>query len=127
MLDSDIYLGDISSQVIEFIAHPRPCIFLNVRNHNWRGDEDFAAWRLGPVLTDFSELDKTLAQAVAHPDAYALAQRAHFSDTFDLTAEPSADRAAWAILNFVGATVKRDVEVEREAELHIGAQMVLSN
>jgi hypothetical protein len=101
--------------------------FLNARGIDWRGDEDFSAWRLGPVLTDLSGLGDALAQAIAQPDAYTLAQRAHFSDTFDLTAEPSADRAAWAIFDFIGATAKRDVVIESAAELHPGAQMVLRN
>src|SRR3546814_20602400 len=32
---ADIYLGDVSSQVYEFLATPRPCLFLNAPQVDW--------------------------------------------------------------------------------------------
>ncbi|MCA8889343.1 MAG: hypothetical protein KDA46_10970 [Parvularculaceae bacterium] len=127
MNSADIYLGDISSQVIEFIARPRPCVFLNPRDVDWRGDENFSAWRLGPVLPDLSSLDGALARAVERPDEYALAQRAHFQDTFDLTAEPSAARAARAIVDFVAGETRRDQRETALPEIAIPAKVALSS
>ena len=33
---ADIYLGDVSSQVYEFMLKPRPCIFFNPENINYK-------------------------------------------------------------------------------------------
>ena len=41
LLGADIYLGDISSQVFEFLLRPRPCLFLNPHRLAWRDDPDF--------------------------------------------------------------------------------------
>ncbi|MEZ5894892.1 MAG: hypothetical protein R3C40_06510 [Parvularculaceae bacterium] len=127
MNSADIYLGDISSQVIEFIARPRPCVFLNPGAIDWRGDENFSAWRLGPVLPDLSSLDDVLARAVERPDEYALAQRAHFQDTFDLTDEPSAERAARAIVDFVVGKTIRDPHETALPEIAIPAKVAFSS
>ncbi|HBK90883.1 MAG TPA: hypothetical protein DDZ68_04340, partial [Parvularcula sp.] len=101
MTAADLYLGDISSQVMEFLVRPRPCVFLNAQSHKWDGDENFAAWRLGPVLEGIDQLGPTLAEALAFPDAYRELQEEHFRDSFSLTAETSADRAAAAIRDYV--------------------------
>lgn len=100
-LNSDLYLADISSQVIEFLARPRPCVFLNPRRIDWRGREDFAAWRLGDVIEDLDALGPAISKALAEPNRYEAAQKAHFADTFDLTDEPSSTRAAKAIAAFM--------------------------
>lgn len=100
-LSADLYLGDISSQVMEFLVRPRPCVFLNAHGIDWRGRDDFAAWKLGRVVDDVSVLGPALRGALAHTDEYAAAQEAHFKDTFDLTDEPSSVRAAKAIVDFL--------------------------
>lgn len=100
-LAADLYLGDISSQVMEFLSRPRPCVFLNPNRHDWREDEDFAAWRHGRVIEGIEDLGGALRGALATPDEFAAGQRAHFADTFDLTDEPSARRAARAIADFL--------------------------
>ena len=40
---ADIYLGDVSSQVYEFLLNPRPCVFLNPRRFDWRETATIAA------------------------------------------------------------------------------------
>src|SRR3546814_2802606 len=44
---ADIYLGDVSSQVYEFLATPRPCLFLNAHQVDWVGDPDYLFWKIG--------------------------------------------------------------------------------
>lgn len=100
-LNSDLYLADVSSQVIEFLARPRPCVFLNPHRIDWRGKEEFAAWRLGEAIEDISALGPALSAALADPNRYEDAQKAHFADTFDLTDQPSSVRAAKAIAAFM--------------------------
>ena len=41
MLNSDSYLGDVSSQVYEFMLEPRPCIQLNDHYADWQGDTNY--------------------------------------------------------------------------------------
>jgi hypothetical protein len=99
---ADIYLGDASSQVYEFLRTPRPCIFLNPARQTWHGDADFAHWQTGPVVHTIAELDRALKLSTTGSNAYARAQEELFRYSFDLTEEPSSRRAAKAILKFLG-------------------------
>jgi hypothetical protein len=102
---ADIYLGDVSSQVYEFLREPRPCLFLNSHCVDWQGDPNYLHWQAGPVLESADGLlDAIDAALAAHPD-YASAQQALIDATFSLSGRPSAERAADAITQFLeGAT-----------------------
>jgi hypothetical protein len=102
---ADIYLGDVSSQVYEFLRVPRPCLFLNSHGVDWRGDPNYLHWQAGPVLASVDGLLDGIDAALAtHPD-YAPAQQALIDATFSLSERPSAERAADAITQFLeGAT-----------------------
>ena len=98
---ADIYLGDASSQVYEFLRRPRPCVFLNTHRIAWRRDPNFAHWRAGPVIEDPAELGAALSAAREdHGSVYRPIQQAMFDYSFDLTPEPSATRAARALAMF---------------------------
>ena len=100
---ADIYLGDASSQVYEFLVRPRPCVFLNNRGLAWQDDVNFAHWRNGPVIEDVAELGEALARAQEHQeDTYRPIQQALFDYSFDLTEELSSERAARALARFAG-------------------------
>ncbi len=102
---ADIYLGDASSQVYEFLRAPRPCVFLNSHNLDWRDDTNFAHWRTGPVIEDVSDLGGALTRACAdHAALYRPVQQALFDYSFDLTDEPSSERAGRALAGFAGLT-----------------------
>jgi hypothetical protein len=94
---ADIYLGDASSQVYEFLYTPRPCIFLDSHHSDHRGNPDYAHWRAGTVIENPDELETALFKANAYPDAFRDEQRRMFAASFDLTDEPSSSRAARAI------------------------------
>jgi CDP-glycerol glycerophosphotransferase (TagB/SpsB family) len=116
---ADIYLGDASSQVYEFLLRPRPCVFLNPRRLAWRGDPNFAHWRAGSVIETAGELDTALARAsIDHATTYRPVQQGLFNHSFDLTDEPSAVRAARALAQFAGlpALATRPPPRERVAE-----------
>ena len=100
-LAADIYLGDVSSQIYEWIARPRPAIFLNAHKAQWQGNANYGHWRLGEVIERVDALPQALARAEERPDAYAGVQQAAFEDTFSLTNETSAARAARAIRDFM--------------------------
>jgi hypothetical protein len=100
---ADIYLGDASSQVYEFLRRPRPCVFLNPRKLAWRGDPNFAHWRAGPVIEQVADLAEALAGSQRDPAATFLpVQQALFDASFDLTQEASSVRAARALARFAG-------------------------
>jgi hypothetical protein len=101
---ADIYLGDVSSQVYEFLRAPRPCLFLNSHGVEWQGDPNYLHWQAGPVLESADGLLDAIDAAVAsHPD-YAPAQQALIDATFSLSDRPSAERAADAITAFLERT-----------------------
>lgn len=102
-LGADAYLGDVSSQVAEFLLRPRPCLFLNPRRTAWQDDPNYRFWTLGPVLTDVDGLDAALDQAFeTHPD-YEPRQRAYFEETFGGAGrgEPSVRRGADLMADFL--------------------------
>lgn len=98
---ADIYLGDVSSQVYEFLRTPRPCLFLNSHGVAWQDDPNYLHWRAGPVLADADGLlDKIDAAVASHCD-YAPVQQTLIDATFSLSERPSAERAADAIGAFL--------------------------
>jgi len=119
---ADIYLGDASSQVYEFLARPRPCIFLNPHSLPWRRDPDFAHWRLGRVIEVVGDLRGALAEGRADHDRYYRARQAStLPERFDHTGEPHAVRAARALATFAGLAapaLARDVAPEEAWALH---------
>jgi len=99
---ADIYLGDVSSQVYEFLRTPRPCVFINPDGRAWRDDPNYAHWRFGPVIDNSKEIVAALDEAVSGHGAYAAIQAEAFADTFGTTDANSSRRAAAAIAGFLG-------------------------
>lgn len=97
---AEVYIGDVSSQVYEFILRPRPCIFLNFDHRKWQGDEAYAHWRLGQVIDRVEELAPALGRARALQPQFELAQREMVDYSIDRTGEPASERQARAILSF---------------------------
>lgn len=98
---ADIYLGDASSQVYEFIRRPRPCFFLNPRRLAWEGSADFTHWRAGHVLETIDDLDAALAEVPRLTPPMRERQEDLFRYSFDLQERPSSERAAEAILDYM--------------------------
>jgi len=102
---ADIYLGDVSSQVYEFLRRPRPCLFVNSDGRSWQDDPNYDHWHFGPVIDGADGIVPAIEQAIASHDDYAPLQRQAFLDTFDLDGTESASRrAAGAIAGFLGLT-----------------------
>jgi CDP-glycerol glycerophosphotransferase (TagB/SpsB family) len=101
---ADLYLGDVSSQVYEFLIEPRPCIFLNSHDVDFRGNPNYAHWQAGDVITRPAELGAALDRAWEGHADFAPVQERLFKETFDLTSVSSSERAAEAIFNFITST-----------------------
>jgi hypothetical protein len=112
---ADIYLGDVSSQIYEFLYRPRPCLFLNSHGVEWQGDANYAHWRTGPVIENPESLGAALDRAVASHADYLPVQRELFGRSFDLTDQPSASRAADAVLSALERPTVRSVVPLRPA------------
>ena len=103
---ADIYLGDVSSQIYEFLLNPRPCVFLDAHETDWVDDKNYAHWRAGPVINDPACLGDALSEAMRDPGGrYAAAQKRLLEDTFDLTDIASSVRAAEAVARVGGFTL----------------------
>jgi CDP-glycerol glycerophosphotransferase (TagB/SpsB family) len=112
---ADIYLGDVSSQIYEFLHRPRPCVFLNSHEADWQGNPNYAHWQAGQVITDPADLGAVLDRAVAEQKHYLPIQRELFERSFDLTSEPSSSRAARAVLAALDRPTVRPVVPLRPA------------
>ncbi|TNE64359.1 MAG: hypothetical protein EP335_07805 [Alphaproteobacteria bacterium] len=93
---ADIYIGDVSSQVYEFIHEPRPCVFLNSHRHAWQQDPNYAHWHLGAVAESAADLAPLLADTSWHA-GFAERQAQAFTATFGPHPTGGARRAARVI------------------------------
>jgi hypothetical protein len=101
-LGADIYLGDASSQVYEFLHKPRPCLFLDSHHTQWQGNPSYEHWNAGPVITDPSQLAAGLQQAIAtHTSQYLPVQQDMCARSFGSGDQPASDRAAAALLGIM--------------------------
>ena len=102
-MSADLYLGDVSSQVYEFLLTPRPCIFLNLERRDWQDDESFAHWRLGQVIEDMAAFPEALARAADLQAGFVDAQEAAMRNSIDLSCGLASERQADLILDFARA------------------------
>ena len=100
-LSADVYLGDVSSQVYEFLYRPRPCIFLNSHQADWSDNPDYRHWQCGPVLDKVADLETVLSDIEAAGKRFRDTQIKLFAETFDLNSTASSLRAAQAIVSFL--------------------------
>lgn len=97
---ADIYLGDISSQVYEFLLRPRPCLFLNLDHIDYADDPSFSHWKLGQVLNDLSDLPAALDRARQEQPHFIAAQEAAVAHSIDRSSDSASLRQARIILDF---------------------------
>jgi len=94
---SDVYMGDISSQIYEFLFYPRPCIFLNPNGFKWENDQYFKNWKLGDVLDDINMLEMIIQNAKVNHSKYIDLQKEAFIQKFEPSDKSAGKRAADAI------------------------------
>jgi hypothetical protein len=98
---ASIYLGDVSSQVYEFVVRPRPCLFLDSHDADWRGDPNYRHWNYGPVHRSSEGIVDKVADAMTTHGSYLPAQRKGITETFDCETSRSSERAARAVADFL--------------------------
>lgn len=93
-LAADLYVGDVSSQVYEFLHTPKPCVFLNATGADQGGNRDFAHWRFGEVVSDPALLSQAVARAPERHPAFEDAQLAGTEAAMGCQGEDAAATAA---------------------------------
>jgi len=91
---ADLYLGDHSSQVYEFINRPRPCVFLNPGRAKWQGKPSYRSWTFGPVVDDMAYFDQALDMALTGFERWRPVQQAALDDDAIAPDAPFADAPA---------------------------------
>lgn len=95
-LAADGYIGDMSSQVYEFLIHRRPAFFIDTHSaRHPREEANRAFWANGPVVQSVDALEPLLADYRQVGERYRAAQDRLFSYTIDdRPGERSVERAA---------------------------------
>ncbi|WP_141243912.1 hypothetical protein [Sphingomonas lenta] len=100
---ADIYLGDTSSQVIEFLQRPRPAVFLNPRQVRWEEDPSYAQWRCGEVVDALDDLLPALGRAAERHAEYAAVQARFAAEQLGPLDGRAPERVAGHILEALDA------------------------
>jgi Putative glycosyl/glycerophosphate transferases involved in teichoic acid biosynthesis TagF/TagB/EpsJ/RodC len=116
-LGADAYIGDVSSQVYEFLLSPRPCLFLNGHKADWRDNPRYLFWTLGPVVSDMAEFPAALETLLADPSPWREAQEKAVAATFDLSTDTPGFHNARLLADWLSANVERPAsDLENTAE-----------
>ncbi len=81
-LSADIYLGDVSSQIYEFLYRLRPAIFINTHKNNWLDDPHYTHWQTGEVINNLDNLKNLLDTALHWHKNYINRQKKLMQYTF---------------------------------------------
>ncbi|GGE82380.1 hypothetical protein [Sphingomonas prati] len=106
---ADLYLGDTSSQILEYIARPRPCVLLRPPGLSWDASGSGNYWGCGAVVESLGDLSGAIADAGARHGEYRAFQT-------DLAAAALGECGPGAPLNgarAIAAVVDRRCRVPR--------------
>jgi len=98
-LNSDLYLGDLSSQVYEFLLYPKPCIFINANNVDWKDDMVYNNWKLGKVIDNTKDLNKLIESRKEWENDYTKLQIAELGYSNDISINEPSKLAAITLKN----------------------------
>ena len=121
---ADIYIGDVSSQVYEFLRTPRPCLFLDANGvTDWANDRNFIHWQAGPVISEVGRLGEGLEQAIeTHGSHFAKVQKLLFQNSFDIDPKMlSSERAARVIASVSHIPVSSHAHVDMSKRVLLDA------
>lgn len=98
-LGADIYLGDFSSQLFEWLAIPRPCVFIDQIGDGGIDDSKLPTmWSLGETVTDARGLMAALRRAQSAHETYLARQNEAMLDAVGDVNVDAAELAADHIL-----------------------------
>jgi hypothetical protein len=103
-LAADAYIGDVSSQVYEFLYRPRAAFFIDVHSGKTPGQQPpaYEMWESGPVVTDSEGLFALLPRWQDFAAQYRVEQERLMAYTADTSDPRSAgERGAAAIADYL--------------------------
>lgn len=103
---ADAYIGDVSSQVYEFLFRPRACFFLDVESATTAGAEErYEFWRAGDVFRSVEALATAIPEWRETAARYRSKQIELFRYTIDEDRDASSSvRGAQALADYVLGT-----------------------
>lgn len=60
---ADVYVGDTSSQIVEFLAKPKPCVMMRPEGLEWVEENSGDYWRCGEIVSELSDFGAALDRA----------------------------------------------------------------
>lgn len=104
MLGSDGYIGDASSQLYEFLIHPRTVLLLDPNNAlRNEGEDTLPFLRMGPVANSVENITTLIEQSEEIGERYRRDQQELIAQTFALSDTPPSQRSANAIAQAIAA------------------------
>ena len=98
-LAADIYLGEFSSQLYEFLLYPRPCVFFDTVGDGGLGDTNLPImWQLGEVVRHIDDVVPALLRAQKRHGEFSALQRDVTHRAFGDIKQDAAERAADELL-----------------------------
>mgnify|MGYP006093495677 FL=1 len=97
---ADIYFGDCSSQVYEYLLKPRPCVFFDTLAREPNSEHPYSCWNFGLVTKTTDDLEGTIISALESHDKFSSIQREAFKHTFETTETSPSERGAHIIAEF---------------------------
>ena len=101
--EADIYLGDVSSQALEFLLFGyRPCLFLDAFDIVRKNKDQVISWELGQVIDSIKEFESSLKDCyVNHASTYKKIQEERIPKMFYQGDKLPSILAKDAILNLI--------------------------
>lgn len=101
-LGADIYLGDFSSQLYEWLIFPRPCVFIDQEGDGGAGDTRLPEmWSLGETITGAADVLPALHRATADHLGYKARQITVMHDAIGDIRVPADEVAAERIIAYL--------------------------
>jgi hypothetical protein len=102
-LSADVYIGDVSSQVYEFLHRPRACFFIDTHSAVAPGaPPEYDFWNNGPVVRTAKQLMALLPDHAQIAAQYRNAQEQRMAYTADQSdPRPASDRGAEALERYI--------------------------
>lgn len=100
-LGADIYIGDVSSQIYEFLYRPRPAFFIDTHSPADKAEPPYLSWQAGDVVRSAPELFPLLPDFRERGRHYRRRQEEIFDYTMSRGRQTSSERGAQAIMHWL--------------------------